>query len=391
MNIKKGDSIVGRFYLIIIDLIQYSASLTLIAAMIQVVFFSMYSLWFVQATIGISLIGSCLILVILCLRFVRALRYQMSAILLAYLVANASLSSYVIVTFIHIKTFLDRKQDIIAATYNPWASFSSISPDFVFLSPLVGVVSFVSMWMATVLLTIRYSKTKRTRKWVMVSVPMIYFASQFFLPFLEDSPTVSEWRAENNALYVYGFNTFFGTLRMAGGIMFGFAFLALSRTVNSHRLKNSMILIGIGLAIVYGTDISTIIGMALFPPWGVLSTTFLITGSLCIMIGLDSSAFYLATDSSLRKIIQRMPNRNYDFIKQLGQLRIQESIEKKVQKISSKIYDEVESERLLKVSSEPEDVREYIRDVLKELQDKSNLEPLRDQKKPPATANEAEQ
>ncbi|HEY7083007.1 MAG TPA: hypothetical protein VH500_25215 [Nitrososphaeraceae archaeon] len=44
----------------------------------------------------------------------------------------------------------------------------------------------------------------------------------------------------------------------------------------------------------------------------------MITGSYLIIVGLDSAAFYIATDSSLRGIITRSPRHEYDFLKSIG-------------------------------------------------------------------------
>ena len=58
--------------------------------------------------------------------------------------------------------------------------------------------------------------------------------------------------------------------------------------------------------------------MTPYPPWGSISITFMIIGSYLLIIGLDSAAFYLATDSALRRIVATSPQREYDFLKSLG-------------------------------------------------------------------------
>ena len=74
---------------------------------------------------------------------------------------------------------------------------------------------------------------------------------------------------------------------------------------------------GIGLIILFGANASSLIIMTPYPPWGIISTTFLITGSYSLIVGLDSRAFYIATDSSLRRIIAKSPQKEYDFLKSL--------------------------------------------------------------------------
>ena len=95
--------------------------------------------------------------------------------------------------------------------------------------------------------------------------------------------------------------------------MFGIAFFVLSRNIAHIQLKKSIIMTGIGFILLFGADASSLIIMTTYPPWGVISITFMITGSYLIIVSLDSAAFYLATDSSLRRIITKSPRNEYDF------------------------------------------------------------------------------
>ena len=110
---------------------------------------------------------------------------------------------------------------------------------------------------------------------------------------------------------------FLNTVRTAGGIMFGIAFFVLSRTIVHIQLKRSIIMTGIGFILLFGANASSLIIMAPYPPWGVISMTFMIIGSYSLLVGLDS-ALLLATDSSLRRIIAKSPQKEYDFLKSLG-------------------------------------------------------------------------
>jgi hypothetical protein len=62
--------------------------------------------------------------------------------------------------------------------------------------------------------------------------------------------------------------------------------------------------------------------------------TFTITGSYLIIVGLDSAAFYIATDSSLRRIIANSPRHEYDFLKSLGRTEAEHIVTDKVNSIS---------------------------------------------------------
>ena len=74
------------------------------------------------------------------------------------------------------------------------------------------------------------------------------------------------------------------------------------------QLKQSIIMTGIGLILLFGANSSSLIIMTTYPPWGILSITFMIVGAYFVVIGLDSAGLYIATDSSLRKAIQKSPS-----------------------------------------------------------------------------------
>ena len=106
--------------------------------------------------------------------------------------------------------------------------------------------------------------------------------------------------------------------------------------------------------------------MTPYPPWGIISITFMIVGAYFIVIGLDSAGLYLATDSSLRKIIQISPLKDYDILKSLGQAKVQDAVLSRVQHVSKQVIDELESNNLVRTSLEPVDIRQYIQEVIRE-------------------------
>jgi hypothetical protein len=149
--------------------------------------------------------------------------------------------------------------------------------------------------------------------------------------------------------------------------MFGIGFFVLSRTVIDAQLKNSLNMAGIGLILLFGANSSSLVIMTLFPSWGVISATFFIPDSYFLIVGLDSAAFYLATDSSLRRIIAKSPQEELDILKALGNSEAQEIVVNKVTNISKEVYREIQSDNLFAITSEPTDVQEYINEVFREV------------------------
>jgi hypothetical protein len=94
----------------------------------------------------------------------------------------------------------------------------------------------------------------------------------------------------------------------------------------------------------------------------------------------NDSYLYLATDSSLRRIVAKSPRKEYDFLKSLGYSETQDVVAAKIKHLTKQVYDEIESENLFYIFSEPDNVQEYINEVLSEVRrgDRSLLQKGKD-------------
>jgi hypothetical protein len=368
LKLEGSRSKLGKAVVLIAILLQYVAAGILIMTLFEIVFTSEYNVYLLETIVGINLITSSVLLVILSSRFLRTFRNSTSKIVLAYTIAIAVLSLSGIVTLIYIENFLQGKPDYISSQYTPWAAYSpTASPDITSTYQLIGIISFVALWIATVFLTNHYASKTKTKYWIMVSLPILYFASIYVISYLEQLHLLEQLGVQDNPMYGYAYNLFLNTVRTAGGIMFGIAFFILSKTIIHDQLKKSIVTIGAGLVLLFGANASSLIIMTLYPPWGVLSTTFLITGSYLLIIGLDTAAFYLATDSSLRRIIAKSPQKEHDILKSLGYSEAQNIVTTKVKDLGSEVYDNIEFDNLFYISSEPDNIQEYINEVLLEV------------------------
>ena len=86
-----------------------------------------------------------------------------------------------------------------------------------------------------------------------------------------------------------------------------------------------------------------------------------------LIIGLDSASFYLATDASLRKIIAKLPQTEYDLLKSLGYSETENIVTSKVKNFSKQVYHEIKFDNLFYTSSEPINIQEYVNKVLMEV------------------------
>jgi hypothetical protein len=383
-SVKVGGSKsnLGKSILIITNLLQYAASGILAIILLETLLTSKYYVDLLETVVGINLITSSVLLAVLSTRFVRTYRNYPNKVVLAYMVAITILSLSGIITLIYVDNFLQGKPDYITSDFNPFISYSpTISSDLVFAYQLILFISFLSLWIATIFLTYHYAiRSRRIKYWAIVSIPLVYFASLYMIPILDHLDLLGVLGVEDSPTYTYLYNFFLNTVRTAGGIMFGVAFFVLSRKILHTQLKKSIIMIGIGLIILLGANASSLIILTSYPPWGVISMTFLITGSYSLIIGLDSAALYLATDSSLRRIIAKSSRKDYDILKSLGQSEAERIVTDKIENISSQVYKEIQSDNLFAISSEPTNVREYINEVFEEVwkKDQNSLRKAKD-------------
>jgi hypothetical protein len=82
---------------------------------------------------------------------------------------------------------------------------------------------------------------------------------------------------------------------------------------------------------------------------------------------LDSAGLYIATDSSLRRIIAKSPQKDFDILKSLGHVKTQDIVTNKIDNISKQVYNEIQYDNLFTIASEPANVREYIDEALREI------------------------
>jgi hypothetical protein len=368
LKIEGSKSMLGKAVVIIAILLQYAAVGILIIILFQIIFTSEYNVYLLETIVGINLITSSVLLAILSSRFLRTFKKSPSKVVLAYIISIAILSLSDIITFIYVDNFLQRKPDYITSQFNPWASYSpTASPNVVFAYQIIGIVSFVALWIATVLLTNHYASKTKTKYWIMVSLPIIYFASIYLIVYLEHLQLLEHLGVQDNPLYSYIYNLFLNTVRTAGGIMFGIAFFVLSKIIMHTQLKKSIVISGAGLVLLFSANASSLIIMTLYPPWGIISATFSIIGSYLLIIGLDSATFYLATDASLRRIIAKLPQQEYDLLKSLGYSETENIVTSKVKNVSKQVYHEIEFDNLFYTSSEHTNIQEYINKVLTEV------------------------
>ena len=192
------------------------------------------------------------------------------------------------------------------------------------LNSTVLPIAFVFRWIAST--TLLRSLYQRIRKlplllWIILSLPLIFYmigkAPGFF---------AGESLSGVDEEYRYFFRLLFRIGTIGGNILFGLVFFIFVKSLASSKLKDYLIMVGIGDTIV-GISLST---SAIEPTYGVAAHSLVLLSSYLFSFGLYLSAISISSDISLRKSIK---GSMHDLVGNIGSAQMEQEIEKKVTKI----------------------------------------------------------
>ena len=231
---------------------------------------------------------------------------------------------------------------------------------------ITSILSFILLWVATSLLLREYSKRiGRITYWALVSIPLLYFLSQFPALFfnLFDSLIIS-----NPTLFGIVLTLIFSLSKIAGGILFGIAFWTIAKNLPDNTVvKSYMIIAAYGLVLFY---ISNQAGSSLFqlggvyPPFGLLTITIIGFSSYLMLIGIYSSAVSVAQDSRLRRAIRKSVQRQSSLLDKIGTAQMQQEIENMVLSTIKSQAENLRSETGIETSLDENEMREYMNEVI---------------------------
>jgi hypothetical protein len=219
--------------------------------------------------------------------------------------------------------------EIIYKIVNPDTTILYIIPNsslvyYNLLNSTVLPIAFVFRWIASsTLLRSFYQRFGKLPLLLLIilSLPLIFYmigkAPGFFAG--ESFSGVDEQ-------YRYFFRLLFRIGTIGGNILFGLVFFMFVKSLASSKLKDYLIMVGIGDTIV-GISLST---SAIEPTYGVAAHSLVLLSSYLFSFGLYLSAISISHDISLRKSIKGSV---HDLVGTIGSAQMEQEIEKKVTKI----------------------------------------------------------
>jgi hypothetical protein len=250
---------------------------------------------------------------------------------------------------------------------------SLASPDVVFSSAyaLTAILLFVLTWIATALLLRHYSrKLGQIKYWVLVSIPLVYFLSQFQPLFLF---TFTEFRLSDPVLFGIVYTLLFSVSKPLGGVLFGVAFWMVARRLKDNKVKGYLIISAYGMTLLFASNQPTALILVPYPPFGLVTICFMGLASYLLYLGIYSSAVSVSEDSRLRQNIRKIAlKESQHFLDAIGTAEMEQEIQRKVLRFSENTKALMEDETGISTSIDEDDIKRYLDEILVELIAKKN-------------------
>jgi hypothetical protein len=345
---------------------QYLMSLFLLIIILEIFFNSYYSTVLLILITIISYGLSCISLGLLALRFFLVFRlkksysilfYSLSSI--AFVISNLFLMIFVLRIIPQIGNVIQRHGHIILYFNDP-GSFEYVLYNGYAIS---SIIAFIITWIATAIILYNYAnRIGKIKYWIIISLPLVYFLSQFVSLFLDILNNIIE---QNIFLYMILFTVIFSISKAAGSIQFGIAFWVMVKKMNKMVvLRDFLIIVTIGFMLLFVSEQAVSLISFPYPPFGLASVATLGLSSYLILVGLYYSAVSISKDVNMRKFILSSALNEVNFLIKIGSAEVEKETEKIVNKLIYQNLKEIKYE--IGITS-PENVREYLDEIVDEI------------------------
>lgn len=285
---------------------QILISSFLIALLVEILLTSKYHTVLLTAICSIAYSISILFTGILTYMFISWFKNQRNVTITVYGIASAIIVFNLVIVLLFSITILSSRPDevrqflVSSGIFVQQESFEAILDS---LYQASSIAMFVAIWFATAVLLHNYSrKLGKVRYWILVALPLVYFLSQFISNILNISIILTP----DPVLRGIVLTSIFTISLVAGGIMFGTAFTRLSsKFYKDNAMRNYLVIAGYGFMFLLISNNGVLIATVPYPPYGILSVSFIGVASYSILLGIYSSAVAASNDLALRKSIRK--------------------------------------------------------------------------------------
>ena len=353
----------------LVYIVQYILILFLVLIIFQMVFTSTYDLFLLKVVVWISYGVSVALLGLLAEKFLSWFRSSHDIVVILYATAMGILSVNAAFTILTVMSGLAAQQEEIRPLGSPVSIVVNADNLFNSIYLVTSVLSFIFIWVATVVLLRYYSKRLGIVKyWILVSAPLFYFLSQFQVILFD---LFAPFRLSDPILFGIVFTLVLSMAKPIGGILFGIAFWTVARRVSQHAIKDYLMVSAFGIILLFTSNQATDLIIAPYPPFGLVTVSFMGLSSYMLLVGIYSSAISISQDSELRKSIRNSAvEETKKLLDTIGTAQMQKEIQEMVLKVVKEQKDVLIEQSDVQPSISDADMKEYLDMVLQEVKRK---------------------
>ena len=344
--------------------VQIGINVLIFVILAEIALAYLYHTVFIIAILMTSFFTAAFMTALLSWRFIIWLKSHKNRLIVMYLLATLFISVSAISGALH---FLDQLL-LQPAVVHPKQYGEFIihvqkgNPSFVYFYAIFSAVAFVFLWIGTVFLLQSYQKKLGGMKyWIMMSIPLLYFLSQFQPLVLN---YLLSYSSGNPVLFNLVYVIMVDASRPIGGVLFAGAFILAARRVENQQLKSYLVVSGIGFLLLLVSYHAQALITSPFPPLGLLSASYFGLSSYLIFVGIYSSALSISQDSILRVSIRRSIETEVSFLKDIGDAEMNQRIFERVLQTSRNISEIMPEETGISSSLTDKEIKDYVELVL---------------------------
>jgi hypothetical protein len=348
--------------------VQFLLIALVIFLLFEILFTSQYDTPLFVATALISEIVALGLLGLFAQRFLSwFILNRQSTVVLIYGLSFAVAAFSLAVIVIYDVTYLPQKDPHITPqtgvvfpnTLEPGSLLDILFSIYTFLN----MISFGLLILGTAILLFHYSKKiGQVKFWVIILLPLVYFISSSVENLKIYAPTTdAQW---------FNWYLFSSLNSTAGGILFGVTFWTIGKTFNQNSaVKDYLKFAAFGFVLLFISTQASPSG-APYPPYGIITMTFLPLSSHMIFLGLYSTAISISQDIQLRQSIKKVATQDSNLLSSIGTAHMEQEIQRKIDRFKDVVQEEekeLEQKTGIEANIKEEDLKSILEEVLQEV------------------------
>ena len=348
--------------------VHYALAAVIVFVILQMLITSRYDVVLLVTALTISYLFAISMMILLTHRFFSWFRVNKNYAIFLYGLSSAMIMINACIGLGLVNSILLDKPGVViprVIVNPPLAITSPVNNTLNYAYVITTISSFIVTWCATVGLLKNYTyKMPKFIFWLVLTVPLAYFVSQFLIfsfglirPLLILNPT----------FYGILFTIIFTLSKPIGGIIFGIGFWLIARNIQKGNVVRSYLVVSAyGFLLLFASNQALVLTFTQYPPFGLVTISFVGLSSYLVLLGIFSSAISISEDANLRREIRRFAIRESKLLDSIGRAQIEEQVRNRVLHMTRATKSDVEGAGIPSTLDE-EDVNRYVEDVLKEI------------------------